>query len=112
MALRGPKRQNPCISTLGADGPERPYEAESMHLRKATRAALFLDPAIIFSLLVGERELLESMDDLTFTDLGVEDSATSMVVKRLAIQVLTASRDGAAKMLNNNNDAQTQAPLE
>ena len=71
-------------------------------LRSATRASLSLDQEINFCLLIGERELHEDIGDLPFALLGVEDGAILVVVKRPAIQVLTTSEDGTAKIWNSS----------
>ena len=71
-------------------------------LRSATRASLSLDQTITFSLVLGERELHENLDDLSLADLGVEDNVIAVVVKRLAVLVLTASADWSAKLFNSS----------
>ena len=67
-------------------------------LRNAIAASLSLGPRIVFSLILGERELQESSGDQSLTDMGIEEGAMLMVVKRPLVQVVTASRDGTAKI--------------
>ena len=66
-------------------------------LRNAIAASLSLGPRIVFSVILGERELQESSGDQSLTDMGIEEGAVLMVVKRPLVQVVTASHGGTAK---------------
>ena len=68
------------------------------NLRNAIAASLSLGPRIVFSVILGERELQESSGDQSLTDRGIEEGAVLMVVKRPLVQVVTASNDSTAKI--------------
>jgi len=57
-----------------------------------------LGPRIHLSLVLGDRELQASMDDLDLAGHGVEDGATLTVIIQRVVRVLTASDDTTAKI--------------
>ena len=79
-------------------------------LRVRVAADLAAGPWVKFSLMLGDRVLADAAS-LALEDLGIGEGASILVLKEQIRKVLTASRDGTAKIWNSTTGECIQTPF-
>ena len=81
---------------------EAGYDTTIGDLRRMVRESHCFGPNVSVSLILGETEILASMDTLTLADCHIGDGITLTVIKRHVAKVSTASSDRTAKIWSTN----------